>query len=310
MLKFIMEIYYKKHNEIDFNKWDNCIGNAFNGIIYAFSWYLNTVCEDWEALVGDDYKYVMPLTYRKKYGIYYLYQPLVTQQLGVFSGEKLDQEKVDSFLEKIPGKFKLIEISLNSFNKTANRKFVSKQNKTYQLDLIIPYESLQKNYSTNTKRNISRAKKNKISIIGSPSINDLINLLSEDKSQKKMGFKVDDFSILRQLISNAVRFRMGKIIGAYDDFNNLCAAAFFVSSHTKTIFLLAVSNRNAIDKRAMFLLIDDFIKNNAGKNITLDFEGSNLHGVARFYSGFGAQPCDYLSIRRNRLPFPLKLLKK
>ncbi len=304
-----MEIKYLSHKSIDYKRWDNCIDKAFNGIVYAYSWYLDTVCEDWEALVSEDYSYIMPLTYRKKFNIYYLYQPVVSQQLGVFSVEKLDQKTVDKFLAAIPSKFKLIEISLNSFNKIGSAKFKIKTNTTYQLDLIKSYDLLKKGFTTNTKRNIKKAKNNKINIIGSPSINDLLDILQKDNSRTNKGFKKNDFNILRKLISSAIRYRMGQINGAYDEHNNLCAAAFFITSHRKTIFLLAVSNQIAKDKSAMFLLVEDYLKKNSGKNVTLDFEGSNIPGVARFYSGFGAIACDYFSIRGNRLPWPFRIIK-
>ncbi|OIP03307.1 MAG: hypothetical protein AUJ97_04685 [Bacteroidetes bacterium CG2_30_32_10] len=61
-----MEIRYLKHKEIDKDKWDNCIEKAFNGIIYAYSWYLDIVSENWDALIEDDYKTVFPLTQKKK----------------------------------------------------------------------------------------------------------------------------------------------------------------------------------------------------------------------------------------------------
>jgi len=304
-----MNIKYLGHKDIDYTKWDLCIDKAFNGIVYAYSWYLDAVCEDWEALISEDYKYVMPLTYRKKFNIYYLYQPIVTQQLGVFSVEKLGSDTVDEFLQAIPDKFRLVEISLNSFNKSASSLYKSKTNITYQLDLIKQYDLLNKNYATNTKRNINKAKANKVSIIGSPSINDLLELLQSDNSKINKGFKTEDFNVLRRLISTALRYRLGHVAGAYDDYNNLCAAAFFITSHRKTIFLLAVSNQAGKDNRAMFLLVDDYIKNNSTKNITLDFEGSNIPGIARFYAGFGAAPGEYLSIKRNRLPWPLRFLK-
>lgn len=304
-----MDIKYISHKNVDYKKWDECIDNSFNGIVYAYSWYLDTVCEDWEALVTEDYKYVMPLTYRKKFNIYYLYQPVVSQQLGVFSVEKLNQKTVDTFISSIPPKFKLIEINLNSFNKIVTSSFKTKINNTYQLDLIKSYDLLQKDYSTNTRRNINKSKNNKVSIIGSPSINDLLNLLRKDNSRINKGFNNKDFDILKRLISNAIRYKIGQITGAYDNFNNLCAAAFFITSHRKTIFLLAVSDQSGKDNRAMFLLVDDYIRKNSGKNLTLDFEGSNIPGVARFYGGFGATACDYISIRKNRLPWPLKLIK-
>ena len=72
------------HKEIDFIKWDNCISNAPNGLIYGYSYYLDHMASQWDALVLNDYEAVMPLTWNRKYGIHYLYQPFLTAQLGVF----------------------------------------------------------------------------------------------------------------------------------------------------------------------------------------------------------------------------------
>jgi hypothetical protein len=60
----------------------------------------------------------------------------------------------------------------------------------------------------------------------------------------------------------------------------------------------------------MFLLIDTYIGQNAGKEMTLDFEGSNIPGIARFYKGFGALPQTYYSLHQNRLPKLLQIFKK
>jgi hypothetical protein len=79
-------IQHLTHAEIDKVKWDACIDKAGNGLIYGHSVYLNKMCNgQWDALVMGNYETVMPLTRRKKWGIYYLYQPAFTQQLGIFS---------------------------------------------------------------------------------------------------------------------------------------------------------------------------------------------------------------------------------
>ena len=57
-----------------------------------------------------------------------------------------------------------------------------------------------------------------------------------------------------------------------------------------------------IEKRA--------IRKNLTDEITFDFEGSNDKNLARFYKSFGSKECVYLQIKKNNLPFPLKLLKK
>lgn len=60
----------------------------------------------------------------------------------------------------------------------------------------------------------------------------------------------------------------------------------------------------------MFLLIDEFIKQYASRNMILDFEGSNIEGVARFYAGFGAKPFNYPALKINKLFYPLRLIKR
>lgn len=57
---------------------------------------------------------------------------------------------------------------------------------------------------------------------------------------------------------------------------------------------------------AMFLLVDDFIREHAGRDLVLDFEGSSDPNLARFYLGFGSKECVFLQIKINRMPPVLK----
>ncbi len=78
-------IHYLKNSEIDFEKWDACVAQATNSLIYGYAFYLNAMSENWDALVFGNYEAVMPLVWRKKKGIKYLYQQAFTQQLCIFS---------------------------------------------------------------------------------------------------------------------------------------------------------------------------------------------------------------------------------
>ena len=77
-------IQYLQQQQVDKIKWDQCIGNAANGLVYAYSFYLDAMAKHWDALVLGDYEAVMPLTWNKKYGVQYLYQPPFAAALGVF----------------------------------------------------------------------------------------------------------------------------------------------------------------------------------------------------------------------------------
>ena len=94
-------ISYIKRAAIDADKWNASIRSAPNGNIYATAEYLDCMAVNWDALVADDYNIVMPLTWNRKYGFDYLYQPPFTASLGIF-GSELNDQKVKSFLDAIP----------------------------------------------------------------------------------------------------------------------------------------------------------------------------------------------------------------
>ena len=90
--------------------------------------------------------------------------------------------------------------------------------------------------------------------------------------------------------------------GVYTERNSLCAAAVFLKVEDRIIFLFSGLNEEGKQVAAMPYLIDSVIQQYAGKNIILDFEGSNDSGIARFYSGFGASQCLYPGIKLYRFP--------
>ncbi len=304
-----MAIQHIIRTKIDVAKWDRCISKSFNGIVYAYSWYLDIVSPSWEALVEGDYERVMPLTISEKYNVPYISQPYFTQQLGVFSTTKLNSQIVETFIDCVPDKYRYLEINLNSFNKLQNTEIIARENNNYELDLIQPYDKTYQEFSSNTKRNITKAKNNNLIIrkglLPNEIVNFKINNLNEEENLKDI-----HFDTLRKIISFTTNYKFGESYGVYSDDHNLIATAFFVMSHYKTIFLLASSNEEGKEKAGMFLLVDNFIKNYSERNLTLDFEGSNLDGVARFYAGFGAKLCKYYSIKLNKLPWYMKLLKQ
>ncbi|MGZ8544622.1 MAG: hypothetical protein ACXWV0_04965, partial [Flavisolibacter sp.] len=90
-------IQYLEQSAINRTLWDQCIDKAGNGLVYAYSWYLDRMADHWDALVLNDYEMVMPLPCRRKYGFYYLYQPFLTAQLGLF-GNDVTEEALEKFL--------------------------------------------------------------------------------------------------------------------------------------------------------------------------------------------------------------------
>jgi hypothetical protein len=298
-------IRYLQNNEIDYEKWDDCIDHAFNGNVYACSWYLDLVCEGWEALVQGDYEQVMPLTSGKKYGIYYLYQPPFTQQLGLYSKLPSGKLSANDFLDSLKIHYRFAEINLNRYNKISHQDFSLKMRKNYELDLIRPIEEIRSKYTSNTSRNIRKAENEGISIVSNVDPGSIISMFRQEKGAEliKMGDK--QYHILEKLIYRSSYKNMAITVGAFDKKNELCAGAFLLKSHHRIVFLFSANNKTARQTGAMHLLIDRVIQQFAGQEFTFDFEGSEIPGLARFYAGFGSIETYYPSITYNRLPFPV-----
>ena len=303
-------IRYVQHNEIDGLKWDSCIRNSVNGLIYAYSWYLDITCKKWDGLVEDDYKSVMPLPRGEKYGFLYTYQPFFSQQYGVFSTMKISNEKVQQFLEAIPAKCKYIELCLNTFNRVNDKTFEISEGVTHLLDLISPYKTLHTNYSTETKRNLKKGLASSLTLAKNVPPKKVIDLFKANRG-KNYDIGAQHYTMLNTLMQTCIKKGLRlKCWGVYTKEKEFCAGAFFVESNRRSIFLFSGTNDIAFETHAMSFLINRYIEENAQQNLILDFEGSSDPDVARFYKGFGSKEVHFVKMRRNSLPGPVKWLKE
>jgi len=299
-------IKYLTNSEIDKERWDECIKNAVNGIVYANSWYLDIVADNWNALVENNYERVFPLITGYKWGIPYLYQPVFSQQLGVFSQTILTEEVVAKFLDAIPSQFKFAEINLNSLNKLHPGKYKSVEWINHELDLINAYEKTLNGFSTNLKRKIKKAEKSGISLLTNVKPEEIIRIFKENKGKEISNLKEGDYLKLRRLAYMGIYKGLIQTYGVYTTKNELCAGAIFIKSKRKTIFLFSGLTVEGRELNAMALLISSFIKDHSQHHITLDFEGSNDPQLARFYKSFGSLTCTYPHLIINNLPIILK----
>lgn len=298
---------YIPGKELNRPLWDACIDKAGNGLIYAYSFYLDEMCRRWDGLVLGDYEAVMPLTWNKKYGIYYLYQPFLTAQLGVF-GNNITPRLLGNFLKAIPSKFKYWDFYLNRGNVYPMTGFDIYQRSNYVLPLNRPYEELSGQYRDNIRRNVRKALQAGCQVQTDFDIENVITLAMRQMREhtKESGENVNRFRKLYKYL----HFRqMATTYGIFSAQQELLASCAFFFSDRRAYYILVGNHPNGKTMGASHALIDAFIKDHAGKDMVLDFEGSDISSLAFFYSSFGAIEEKFAGIRRNLLPFFLKWLK-
>ncbi len=295
-----MKINILKHKEINYQHWDNCISNSKNELIYAYSWYLDVVCPQWEAIIGDDYKYVMPLPVKKKYGISFLAQPVLTQQLGIFSPQPIPESVVHEFTKKIP--YISYDLNLNECNNTKN----SLPHPNFKLNLNKKYESLYQDYSSNTKRNIKKASASGISLKSDINIKEYLDFYY---NRVEANFEKAQYPLVLKLLQAASTHNALELYGTYNNREELIAALALLKTENQLTYLLPGSSAEGKKESAMFAIIDGIIRKYAGNNMLFDFEGSRINGIARFYQGFGGINKPYFQIQKRSIPALLKKLK-
>lgn len=293
-----MKLIHLKHHKIDKAAWDATVKEASSRMPYAYSWYLDVVSPQWEALVTPDYAYVMPLPVKRKFGIPYVIQPRWTQQLGLFSRECITPEIVEQFIRRIP--YVSYDFNLN-FGNVCNSQLLPNR----IIDLSADYVSINKLFSKNTKRNIAKALKANLNM-------QLIDykLLVDFWRSQNSDMPAELFEKLPTLCAAAQAHHVGCFYGVFTSSHELVATLMTLETDSRIIYLVPTSNRLGKELCAMFLLVDYLLKTNAGTAKVFDCEGSQIPGVSRFYEGFGAVLQPYFTVNRCRPQWLVKLLHR
>lgn len=288
-------IEYITRKQLNVSKYDQIISISTNTRVYAYSWYLDVVCEQWDALVYNDYKAVMPIPRRKKVGINYIYLPPWTQQLGIFSSEIITQKLITQFIGSIPRKFKLIDVFFNSDNPIGLKKI--KQRENFILSLTKNYKEIKKGFSKGRKSSCKKGQVNDLKVVPDFDPDKIIELYKKNKGSE-LRTKEFDLVLLRKLITIALPRNFVQSIGVVDDHSQLVGGAFFLNDSHRITYLFSALNNEGRAKQAMSFLIDHVIRTNAESDLIFDFEGSIIRELASFFKSFGAQKETYFYLRK------------
>ncbi len=270
------------------------------------------MANNWVALVLDDYDAVMPLPWKKKWNIKYLYQPAFTQQLGIFSIKPLTASQVKIFIEIAAQHFKFAEITLNHLNATepTGTIFQVTQRDNYTLNLNKPYEELHDNYLPAFTKSLRRIRKFEMLYVSSVNYQKTVELYRHLYGNR---FRFSDGNIYRHFENickklfgeNALVIRHARSTG-----NKLLASAVLLKDENRLYNIISCITTEGKKLEANYFLYDSIIKEFANTPLLLDFEGSDIEGVATFYKKFNPEHEPYPFIKFNTLPAFIKWFKK
>ncbi len=302
-----MIIKYLQQKDIDKKKWDECIANSCNGLIYSTSTFLDNMTSNWDGLVMDDYTAIMPLPFRIKIGIFYVFPPAFSQQMGITSIEVITALVIENFLKKIPNKFRYFEMNFNVGNiQTLPNE---RERNNYFLPLSSSFESLQKSFSRSALRNIKKAKNENISVQKNVPYTEIINI-HRVRFNDAVGAIATDYKRLENLFNALQKRNLLFTIGAFNSKRILIGGSIYFVFKNRITFIINGNSAESLQNGATHLLMYQTIKQYSNTDFILDFEGSDFPEFARFYQQYGATAEIYKLVKINKLPWPISIFKK
>nr|HPZ89068.1 GNAT family N-acetyltransferase [Flavihumibacter sp.] len=259
--------------------------------------------ENWWALVAGDYETVMPLTWRKKNLFSYLFQPLWCQQLGLFSSEPINAALSAAFVRKAKEYFSFGEICLNYGNPLPG----SRHRNNYTLDLNRNYATISKQYNENLGRNLKKAAERELRYDQSIAYADSIDFFRANY-EHRINSKENDWLTLNAICQTLQQRNQLLVRAAIAD-NQVVGSCLVLRDNKRLYLLVIATNEKGKTVSASHFIIDQLIQEFQSQPLLLDFEGSDLPGIERFYGGFGASNQPYFFYGWNQLPIPFRWWK-
>lgn len=289
-----MELISRKN--IDTQKWDDAVSKSPIENVFLYSWYLDAVCKDWSALITKNYKTILPVPFTKKVGVKQFIQAPFTREYDIIGNEFSWKEAI-GFLSR--------SFKSSHFRNSEQNILPIRQKRCHQwLDLKSDFE---KNFSTNAKRILKKAKIFELEKSKNPDI--VIDLFKENVAHKVDSISKQDLVCLKKLMSSALSLKKGELLLVKEE-NEIVAAGFFLFDKKRVTYLKGASTEAAKKNGAMYFLINSALHLYKKKFDTFDFGGSDIDKVAEFYHKFGAEDRIYFDYSINDLPFWFKALKK
>ena len=278
-----------------------------NGLIYSTTTYLNALTENWHGIVVDDYAAVMAIPWKRKYGIRYAYIPPFTQQLGMIGDETIFNWKdvlteLENFILFADLHFNYGNISLSS-----TTELISKNNLV--LDLSVGYLAIESGYKSDLKENIRKALDENI-LYGNEDCKIGIDRYQIYCKSRMPHITDEDYDNFRKLSKKLEKTNDCFARSVKTDSGDTLAIGVFLRDNKRIYNLMNTTSKKGRDKEANHYLLNSVVREFSGKRLLFDFEGSELPGVRAFYEKFGAIEQPYYYCHYNKLPWPIKLLKR
>lgn len=294
-----MAIRFLRRKDIDTNQWNACVAGDATGLPYGLAWWLDAATNgNWDAVVVDDYRLVLPLPRGKSFGRWTQVQrPVFTQQCGPF-GQPRPGELAE-ILRSLPGKYLSFDLPLSEWfpDPELPAGFAVRERTNYVLDLAPAYDDIHQGFHKVLRRKLRRNGPATLSVADPATIIELYR----GSAGQKAGLKPKHYRRIAAIIDAASANCAAVCCRLDDEQDGFLAAGFFPFYRGRLINTFAASTPAGYTREGMARMLVELIKTHGGPGHLLDFEGSDIPGVAEFFRSFGPVQRNYPMVGKEGL---------
>lgn len=286
-----------KYEEIDFEKFRNCVDHSSQKNFYAQKEVLDFLTENWELLVWKNYEVVMPIPVQKKYSFTFVVMPLFCQQLGIFGNNS--EEINQAFLQFLKKKYRIVNYQFNYQNRFSEKLPLKKNH----IINTTEYPLLRKKYFKGRKSTVKSAQN--LNYSEEKLTPEILNFI---KLNFKGLDKISDQEKFSLYIKNLEKRGLLKLFSAKLN-HEILSLAIITESNNEFSLLGLVNDKKSKDKNGASFLIDRILKENIHEK-SFNFMGGNIRGQEVFFKSFGAELQEYPLIQDRWKDLILKIFIK
>lgn len=289
--------------------------------IFSQAWWLDAVSgDDWDVCLveqGDEIHASMPYVERRKFGLTFLSQPTLTQNLGPWIkpsiakySKQLSQQKdlMEAIIDQLP--------TYHYFNQSWHysntnwlpfywRGFEQTTRYTYVIDDLSDLEKIWNELQVNIRTDVRKAQ-NKLNLSVKYDL-----AYSAFSNINRMTFERQSMSVpytqefAKHLVHAAKSRNQARWFIAQDADGRNHAGVLIVWDSESAYYLMGGGDPRLRNSGATSLCMWEAIKFASTVTKRFDFEGSMIESVERFFRAFGAKQVPYFSVKH----IPLRFLK-
>ena len=282
--------------------------------LYSKDWWLDAVCSEgvWGvAIVEIDNQIVasMPFYIKKRVFFTAITLPKLTQTMGPYIKypqnqtlcKRLEYEKkiIDELIEQLPK----VDIFNQSFHHSITnwlpfywKCYTQSTGYTYIIEDLSNMDEVFNNFTSSTRKDIRKAKKNGIEIIDSEDIEAFYKIIELTFKKKKLKAR-ESLEFIRELYLKAKE--NNAVIMKFAIKDNIIYSASLYFYDNKTLYAVIGGSNREVKLLGSPQLLDLEVMKFASENgLSFDFEGSMLEGVEYRNRSFGAEQKPYFNITK------------